>query len=138
MKILLTAINAKYIHSNLAVYNLRAYAAHYAKGMADSDTVEIGEYTINNQMEDILEGIYKAKPDVLMFSCYIWNIAFGFLGTNLLVMLLMIAGLTIAVVVTGIYTGYHLGFEHKTKAYIAGAILLWIAGIDVIVRHILR
>ena len=50
MKILLTAINAKYIHSNLAVYNLRAYAAHYAKGMADSDTVEIGEYTINNQM----------------------------------------------------------------------------------------
>ena len=66
------------------------------------------------------------------------GIAFGFLGTNLLVMLLMIAGLTIAVVVTGIYTGYHLGFEHKTKAYIAGAILLWIAGIDVIVRHILR
>ena len=76
MKILLTAINAKYIHSNLAVYNLRAYAAHYAKGMADSDTVEIGEYTINNQMEDILEGIYKAKPDVLMFSCYIWNISY--------------------------------------------------------------
>ena len=74
MKILLTAINAKYIHFNLAVYNLRAYAAHYAKGMDDSDTVEIGEYTINNQMEDILEGIYKAKPDVLMFSCYIWNI----------------------------------------------------------------
>lgn len=76
MKILLTAINAKYIHSNLAVYNLRAYAAHYAKGMTASDTVEIGEYTINNQMEDILEGIYKAKPDVLMFSCYIWNIAY--------------------------------------------------------------
>lgn len=76
MKILLTAINAKYIHSNLAVYNLRAYAAHYAKGMDDSDTVEIGEYTINSQMEDILEGIYKAKPDVLMFSCYIWNIAY--------------------------------------------------------------
>lgn len=76
MKILLTAINAKYIHSNLAVYNLRAYAAHYAKGMTASDTVEIGEYTINNQMEDILEGIYKAEPDVLMFSCYIWNIAY--------------------------------------------------------------
>ena len=66
------------------------------------------------------------------------GIAFGFLGTNLLVMLLMVAGLTIAVVVAGIYTGYHLGFEHKTKAYIAGAILLWIAGIDVIVKHILR
>ena len=76
MKVLLATLNAKYIHSNLAVYNLRAYAAHYAKGMADSDTVEIGEYTINNQMEDILEGIYKAKPDVLMFSCYIWNISF--------------------------------------------------------------
>ena len=66
------------------------------------------------------------------------GIAFGFLGTNLLVMLLMIAGITVAVVVAGIYTGYHLGFEHKSKAYVAGAILLWIAGIDVIVRHILR
>lgn len=67
MKILLTAINAKYIHSNLAVYNLRAYAAHYAKGMADSDTVEIGEYTINNQMEDILEESTRRSR---MFLCF--------------------------------------------------------------------
>lgn len=65
------------------------------------------------------------------------GIAFGFLGTSLWVMLITIVCLTIAVVITGMYTGYHFGFVHKTKAYIGGAVLLWIAGIDVIVRHIM-
>lgn len=72
MKILLVAVNAKYIHSNLAVYSLQAYAREYLKRNVQ---VEIAEYTINHQMEDILEGIYRAKPDVLCFSCYIWNIS---------------------------------------------------------------
>ena len=67
MKIFLTAINAKYIHSNLAVYSLRAYAKDYQEQIA------IGEYTINNRVDYNLEQIYKAKPDVLCFSCYIWN-----------------------------------------------------------------
>ncbi len=67
MKIFLTAINAKYIHSNLAVYSLRAYAKDY------QDQIVIGEYTINNRVDYILEQIYKAKPEVLCFSCYIWN-----------------------------------------------------------------
>lgn len=65
------------------------------------------------------------------------GMAFGFLGTNLVRMLLMIAGLTVVVVISGMYTGYHFGFEHKTKAYIGGAILLWIVGVDVIIRHIM-
>ncbi|MBQ6843409.1 MAG: B12-binding domain-containing radical SAM protein [Agathobacter sp.] len=69
MKILLTAINAKYIHSNLAVYSLRAAAKEY------QENVEIAEFTINNQADYILEEIYKRKPDVLMFSCYIWNLS---------------------------------------------------------------
>ncbi len=72
MKILLLAINSKYIHSNLAVYSLRAYAAERGFG----DNVEIAEYTINNRHEEVLEGVYKRKPDVLAVSCYIWNIAF--------------------------------------------------------------
>lgn len=67
MKILLTAINAKYIHSNLAVYSLKAYAGAYGKN------VELAEYTINHRVEYILQDIYKRKPDVLCFSCYIWN-----------------------------------------------------------------
>ena len=71
MKVLLTAVNAKDIHSNLAVYDLRAYAEAYGTGGAQ---VEIGEYTINHTIDYILEGIYKAKPDVLCFSCYIWNL----------------------------------------------------------------
>ena len=68
LKILLTAINAKYIHSNLAVYSLRAYAS------ACGHKVDLAEYTINQRSDDILEKIYRRKPEVLVFSCYIWNI----------------------------------------------------------------
>ena len=70
MKILLTAMNAKYIHSNLAVYSLKAYAKEFA------NHIVIGEYTINNRADYILEQIYKQKPDVLCISCYIWNISY--------------------------------------------------------------
>ena len=70
MKILLTAINAKYIHSNLAVYSLQAYAE------AHGHKIDRAEYTINNQLDDILEKIYRQKPDVLLFSCYIWNVEY--------------------------------------------------------------
>lgn len=73
MKILLTAINAKYIHSNLAVYSLQAYAKKY---LGQEVNVDIIEYTINHPVADILEGIYKEKPDVLCFSCYIWNMRY--------------------------------------------------------------
>ena len=69
MKLLLTAINAKYIHSNLAVYSLKASADRY------QDHVEIAEFTINNQADYILKEIYKRKPEVLLFSCYIWNLS---------------------------------------------------------------
>ncbi len=67
MKILLTAVNAKYIHSNLAVYSLKAYAEKY------QEHIQIAEYTINHRVEFILREIYKQKPEVLCFSCYIWN-----------------------------------------------------------------
>ncbi len=69
MKILLTAVNAKYIHSNLAIYSLRAYAGAYR------EQIELAEYTINHREEYILSELYKKKPDVLCFSCYIWNIS---------------------------------------------------------------
>lgn len=68
MNIILAAVNAKYIHSNLAVYCLRAYAEDY------KEHVKIAEYTINNLVDDILIDLYKQKPEVLAFSCYIWNI----------------------------------------------------------------
>jgi len=69
VKILLTAINAKYIHTNLAIYSLRAYAKEYRQ------QIKLVEFTINNYADDILQAIYKEKPDFLGFSCYIWNIA---------------------------------------------------------------
>lgn len=68
MKFLLIAINTKYIHSNPAIYSLKAYAKEAGK------QVELAEYTINQQMGDILADIYSRKPQVLAFSCYIWNI----------------------------------------------------------------
>lgn len=70
MKILLIAVNAKYIHSNLAVYCLQSYAAK--EGME----TELAEYTINHRQEDILADIYRRKPDVAAFSCYIWNLEY--------------------------------------------------------------
>ena len=74
MKILLIAINAKYIHSNPAVYSLAAYANHnLTKEEKEQCQVEIAEYTINHRTESIIAEIYKKKPDVLNFSCYIWN-----------------------------------------------------------------
>lgn len=77
MKILLAAINAKYIHSNLGVYYLKAWAdRRKAQGYLPGSSVEIGEYTINHQMDGILQDIYKRKPDFVGFSCYIWNIQY--------------------------------------------------------------
>ena len=68
MKFLLVGINAKYIHSNPAVYSLKAYA-----GEGYEKEIEIAEYTINNRLEEVLSGIYERCPDVAAFSCYIWN-----------------------------------------------------------------
>ncbi|WP_342757453.1 B12-binding domain-containing radical SAM protein [Kineothrix sedimenti] len=68
MKFLLTALNAKYIHSNPALYSLRAYA-----GQEYASHIAIAEYTINHRVESILSDIYKHRPEVIAFSCYIWN-----------------------------------------------------------------
>ena len=93
-KFLLVAVNAKYIHSNPGMYSLKAYADKETGGdtgqsITGGDTgqdvtgggsrwqVEIGEYTINNQMELILEDIYRRKPEVVGISCYIWNITYA-------------------------------------------------------------
>lgn len=73
MKVLLTAVNAKYIHSNLAIYSMKAYAEQ--KGCPGAE-IQLAEYTINQQQDGILRGIYEEKPDLLCFSCYIWNISF--------------------------------------------------------------
>ena len=70
MKILLAAVNAKYIHSNLAVYCLRAYA----KEQHPASNITISEYTINQPFDEILMDIYKQAPDVLCLSCYLWNV----------------------------------------------------------------
>lgn len=72
MKFLLAAINAKYIHSNLGIYSLKAYGKKHVPELC----IEIGEYTINHQMDQILRDIYVKQPDAVGFSCYIWNITY--------------------------------------------------------------
>ena len=67
MKIVLAAINAKYIHANLAIYSLRAFSDEY------KEQIQIKEYTINQYTEDILADLYKEQADMVAFSCYIWN-----------------------------------------------------------------
>ena len=71
MKFLLAALNAKYIHSNPALYSLRAYAEKYHPEAAAQ--VELAEYTINQTVEEILADLYERKPEAVAFSCYIWN-----------------------------------------------------------------
>ncbi len=68
MNFLLTAINAKFIHSNPAIYSLKAYA-----GSKFENQIRLAEFTINEKTEDILEGIYQRRPDAIGISCYIWN-----------------------------------------------------------------
>ncbi len=71
MKCLLVGVNAKYIHSNPGLYSMKAYATKYVKEYAKC--IEIAEYTVNHRMEEILSDLYLRKPDVIGFSCYIWN-----------------------------------------------------------------
>ena len=71
MKVLLTAVNAKYIHSNPAVYSLQKFVTAYAPEYGRN--VELAEFTINHYADDILQEIYRRRPDVVAFSCYIWN-----------------------------------------------------------------
>ncbi len=70
MKFLLVAINAKYIHSNPAIYSLKEYARRYAQH------VELAEFTINEALGEIRSSIYRRRPDAIGFSCYIWNISY--------------------------------------------------------------
>lgn len=79
MKFLLVALNAKYIHSNPAIYSLKAYAEAHVKEAELEDgrfCIETQEYTINNQPDEILKDIFLRKPDAVGFSCYIWNISY--------------------------------------------------------------
>ena len=79
MKFLLVALNAKYIHSNPAVYSLKAYTEAHVREPELEDgrfQIETQEYTINNQPDEILKDIFLRKPDAVGFSCYIWNISY--------------------------------------------------------------
>lgn len=92
---------------------------------------------INERREDNL-GFKRFLRMSAMTSIYtvLTGVAFGLMGTSVPIILVLIVCFTIAFVVMGMYTGYHFGFEHKTKAYVGGGILLWIAGIDTIVRYL--
>ena len=74
MKILLTAVNSKYIHSNPAVYELKSYYEKETQKKAEQ--VWIAEYTINQPLDEIIGGIYEKRPDVVALSCYLWNIEY--------------------------------------------------------------
>lgn len=67
-KIALIGINAKFIHSNLAIRSIGAYVEKTTK-----IPIDICEFTINQPLELIIREIYKLAPDLLGFSCYIWN-----------------------------------------------------------------
>ncbi len=67
-KIVLASVNAKFSHTNLAIRYIKAAAGQF------KEQITLKEYTINNNMDEIIYSIYEEKPDILGFSCYIWNI----------------------------------------------------------------
>ena len=96
----------------------------------------------NEHVEEHLEhhlGIRRFVRMACISGIYtlLTGIAFGFLETNVLMILMMIVVCTVAFVIGGIYTGYRVGYEAKTKVYIVGALLLWVAGLDVLFGRIL-
>lgn len=96
----------------------------------------------NEHIEEHLEknlGIWRFVRMTSVSSLYtvLAGIAFGFLGTDITIILAMIVVFTIAFVIGGMYTGYHLGFASRTTVYVIGVLLLWAAGIDVLVRRII-
>jgi putative Mn2+ efflux pump MntP len=96
----------------------------------------------NDRVEEHLErnlGIWRFARMASGTSIYtvLAGIAFGFLQTNLIVILVMIAVLTVAFVIGGMYTGYHMGFAGKTVVYVIGAALLWIAGLHILISRVL-
>lgn len=68
MRILLTAINSKYVHTNISL----RYLENYTKDLPI--TTMRAEFSINEQKETILEEIIQRKPDIVAFSVYIWNV----------------------------------------------------------------
>lgn len=96
----------------------------------------------NEHVEEHLEhhlGIRRFVRMACISGIYtlLTGIAFGLLETNVLMILIMIVVCTVAFVIGGIYTGYRVGYEAKTKVYIVGALLLWVAGLDVLFGRIL-
>ncbi|MCM1257331.1 MAG: manganese efflux pump [Roseburia sp.] len=81
---------------------------------------------------------YIPMVKVAGFYTLLTGIAFGFVGTKLLDTVIMMVLFSVLVVIAGLYTGYHFGFQQKSKAYIAGAVLLWLAGGDLVARNILE
>ena len=77
MKILLVAVNAKYIHTNPALYSLKEYALSYTdKRERYRGQIELAEYTVNHLPDQVLRDIFERNPDVICISCYIWNIVY--------------------------------------------------------------
>ena len=96
----------------------------------------------NERIEERLENNLGIKRFVQMTArtgiyTILVGIAFGFLGTNTVLLLIMMIVFTIAFVIGGMYTGYHMGFDSKTMVYAVGAVLLWISGFDVLLRRVL-
>lgn len=73
-KVVLVGINAKYIHTNLAIRCMQKYV----QSKVVSAEVLVREWNINQRFIDILRELYEAKPDILLFSMYIWNVEFIF------------------------------------------------------------
>ena len=73
MKILLVSVNASYMHTNIAVRDLKNYADKYFENTDQKPEIEVAEFTINQPVGQVLRGIASYGADWIQFSTYIWN-----------------------------------------------------------------
>ncbi len=96
------------------------------------------EFVQEKRRDDIRVRDYIKIIAVTSFYTLCAGCACGFVGTSIAMMGMVILVCSILVVVSGIYTGYHFGFESKTGAYAAGALLLWVAGGEILLRNVMH
>ena len=124
--------NEAFIGNGIAMVIFAGLGAHLiGKAIRNERIDERREEQFNRK------GILRAVAGTGIYTL-LAGIAFGLVGANVGVSLVLVVCLSVIAVIAGAYTGYHLGFDQKWKAYGSGAALMWIIGADILLRGVLR
>lgn len=123
--------NEAFIGNGIAMVIFAGLGAHLAaKAIHNEGIAERREEGFNRKR--ILQAMAGTGVYTLLAG-----LAFGLVGTNVAISLALVVCITVVMVIAGAYTGYHLGMEQRWKAYGAGAVFLWMIGVDILLRAVL-